>query len=80
MMTGEVLRFQCSDGSDPTLAEVLDPEERVLVSGDAFVQCSSEDDDLYKYRRRNFLRAAAAWLESLGWTAPTRAVRRLERA
>ena len=52
------------------LGEVLTPEEQVIVSGGELLETSAEDDALYKFRRRRFLRAAERWLESLGWQRP----------
>jgi hypothetical protein len=62
------------------LGEILDPVERVIKTGHAMIECSSEDDDLWRYRRLAFLKATANWIESLGWKAPRDALRRLRNA
>jgi hypothetical protein len=76
-MTGEVLTFKKNE--PPTLQQVMTPEERAVVTGSAWLEASAEDDELYNYRRRAFMKAAAAWLESLGWKRPPNAARKLNR-
>lgn len=53
-----------------SLGDSLSPEEHVIIAGSALLETSSEDDALYKFRRRRFLKAAARWMESRGWTPP----------
>lgn len=74
-MTGEMLTFK---EGQPEIQE-MSPEERALIAGDAWLQCSAEDDKLYAYRRHAFLKSAAAWLEGLGWVAPPNAARKLRK-
>jgi hypothetical protein len=62
------------------VGDTLTPVEYVLKEGDLLVQTSAEDDELYKYRRKNFLKAAARWLESLGWVPPHNSAKKLARA
>lgn len=52
------------------LGEVLSHEEIVIVTGNALLETPAEDDALYKFRRRKFLKAAMQWVESLGWSPP----------
>lgn len=75
IMTGEMLTFK---QGEPAIQE-MSPEERALIAGDAWLQCSAEDDDLYTYRRHAFLKAAASWLEALGWVAPPNAARKIRK-
>jgi hypothetical protein len=52
------------------LAEVLDPMEKVIDVGSAMVESSSEDDRLYKQRRREFIKACEQLFLSRGWSPP----------
>lgn len=61
------------------LGEVLSPEESTVIAGTAFLDASSEDDRDHKTKRRLFLKAAARWLESLGWKPPHASARRLRK-
>lgn len=53
------------------LAEVLDPMEKVIDIGSALVEASSEDDRLYKQRRREFVKACEHFMLSRGWRPPS---------
>lgn len=89
MMAGNLLRFEGGEFA-PSLEPALEGLERVLKTGDdlvnflfrdgvRLVQCSSEDDDLYLYRKKAFIKSAATLLESMGWSAPPNAERRIAR-
>jgi hypothetical protein len=52
------------------LAEVLDPMEQVIDSGSAFLETLSEDDQLYKERRRAFIKSCEVLMLSRGWAPP----------
>ncbi len=52
------------------VVEKLNPEERVIKLGNAWLDCSAENDKEARYRRSAFLRAAEVWLQSRGWRPP----------
>lgn len=62
------------------LGEVLSAEEVAIETGNMWLETPAEDDALYKFRKKRFLKAAAQWLESLGWQPPHDPMRRLRRA
>ena len=47
--------------------ESVNPADRVMKTGSEMVDCDSENDELWKYRREAFMRAAANWMLSLGY-------------
>jgi hypothetical protein len=77
IMTGEMLMFKKNE--PPSLQQVMSLEERMIVTGSAWLECSAEDDELYAYRRHAFKKAVATWLESLGWKPPVNAARKLRK-
>lgn len=63
------------------VGDTLTLSERALQSGGLWVETPAEaSDDIYQYRKRNFLRDAARWLESLGWVPPHNRAQKLARA
>jgi hypothetical protein len=62
------------------VGEVLSPEEQVYKAGTDLLECSSEDDDLWRYRRKQFLKAATRWVKAMGWRPPSNASRRVRNA
>ena len=60
------------NGGEPYL-DVMTPEEKVVDAGSKLLETSAENDQLYKYRRKGFLKACEAWVESMGWRRPLRA-------
>lgn len=52
------------------ILEKLSPEGRTIKAGSEWIEASSEADNIYEHKRAAFLRAAAAWMKSLGWRPP----------
>lgn len=50
--------------------EDLAPFERVIVTGNTYLEASAEDDAAYHRALESFQRACRAWLRSCGWTPP----------
>lgn len=48
------------------------PEERVIDAGSDFLEVSAENEQLYQYKRKAFLRAIEIWAISRGFTPPRR--------
>lgn len=65
-------RKQRKQALEEPLLEKLSPRERALNAGDEWLNASSEDDKLAKLKEGAFLKAAGAWLITLGWRPPKR--------
>lgn len=63
-------------GGGLELAEVLDPEERVVTLGSAMLEANSEDDAAYNQKKRAWLKACEELMRSKGWRPPLKKGRR----
>lgn len=63
-------RLQRNKVVDGPILESVDAEEYVIRAGSDFLESPSEDDAVYAYRRKVFIRAIGVWASSLGWSPP----------